>query len=86
MTDFTTSDLDAILYCIKYTAEHKFKKDPIRQCMLAEIADKLETAFSCFGYDYTDENFLTEEETNELFESVDLLNEMLKKHEGGNNG
>ncbi len=86
MINFTTSDLDAVLYCIKYTAEHKFKKDPIRQCMLAEIADKLEVAFSCFGYDDTDENFLTEEETEELFKEVDFLNDLLKQQEGENNG
>lgn len=54
--------------------------------MLAEIADKVEEAFSCFGYDDTDETFLTEAETNELFREVDFLNELLKQQEGEHNG
>ena len=86
MANFTREDLDAILFCIKYTAEHKYKKDPIRQCMLAEIADKLEMVFSCFGYDDTDENFLTEEETEDLFREVDFWKDVIKKKEGNDNG
>ena len=38
-----------------------------------------------FAYD-NDENFLTEEETDELFKEVDFLKDLLDKMEGDVNG
>lgn len=74
-------DIKTILYCIKYTAEHKFKKDPIAQAQLGELSCKVEEML-CY---YDDESW-TEEDEFKLMKLVDFWRDVIEKQEGENNG